>query len=80
MEVGTALGGPLAGAECWQGCSPAGHRAEHAIESASAPRVSTAQRASQTHGKRSGQLSHSSPFFLPWPARLCPGGTVAPLS
>lgn len=57
--------GPLAGAECWQGCSPAGHRAGHAIESASAPRVGTAQQASQTLGKGAGQLSHSGPFCPP---------------
>lgn len=44
------------------GLQPAGHRAGHAIESALAPRVSTAQIASQAHGKRLGQLSHSSPF------------------
>lgn len=56
---------------------PAGHSMGHAIESAPAPRGSTTLRASQPHGKRSGQLSHSSPFSPPWPAGLCPGCTVA---
>lgn len=55
---------------------PAGHRARHAFANAPAPRMSTAQRAPQAHGKLSGQLSHSSPFFSPWPACWCPGCTV----
>lgn len=67
VEAGAARGGPLAGAECWQGLSPAGHSVGHAIESAPAPRASTAQRASQTHGNHSGQRSHSSLSSHPGP-------------
>lgn len=67
VEVGIPSQGPLARAECWHSCSLSGHRVGHAIESTLSSWVTTALGAFQDPGNHSGQLSHSNPFFPPWP-------------
>lgn len=68
--------GLLAGAECWQGLSRLGTVWGMRLKVLRLPGSAELGRP-QTHGKRSGQLSHSSPVFPPWPAGSCPGCTVA---